>query len=204
MNTYTKVCSFSEVELTIKAHNIEIGPPVINYKPVDSSNPKGSYLLKTLILGKTLYDTLKKSREPERLSKVTGKDHISIKDLYSEYQEGILKAYEKLHSIGIIHGDPSEENIVIQKEPKEGFPLPWNGLPYRVWIIDYGFSVLAEDINIIKPIEKITIYEEIVDLYGIEYSPKNIKELFVAEIHLLIFLNIPTTYPEQIKLLRGN
>jgi len=76
---------------------------------------------------------------------------------WKKYEVNILEKLDQLHKLEIIHGDISEENIVLNLETKE------------VRLIDFGLShhvkdILVSDLDMIYEYRKIDV-ETIEDLY---------------------------------------
>jgi serine/threonine protein kinase len=83
------------------------------------------------------------------------------------YTNKIKNKVKKLHSLGIIHGDIHEDNIVVNREKD------------KVGLIDFGLSKNMPCINK-KYLKEFTIYGE--------KSPKSIEELLELELKEVDFI----------------
>lgn len=159
MATYTKRVRASELEFYRKAEEAGIAPRIVSYVQVDDR-----YELCTEQYSHTLLDVR------------TDKDEID----FIIPQAKIL--VQKLHDIGILHGDLSEENIVYDCDTK------------RVAIIDFGLSKYIENIS--------NIENEVEELYeGVRFANKTltgIPYLLSVELGILDFLSKPYIEPISI------
>lgn len=128
---HTKKCLLPEVEFSTIAAVHGIGPVVLDRELL----PCGKYKLTTKGGGVPLLSAEKPI----------------------VYIESIVELLHKLHNLGILHGDLSEENIVIDEEG-------------RVRLIDYGYSRWLKEIDIPK-------YREETDLHV-----SSIEDICAAEI----------------------
>jgi tRNA A-37 threonylcarbamoyl transferase component Bud32 len=149
MAIYTKRVRAPELEFYRKAEEAGIVPRIVNYVQVDDV-----YELSTERYSHSLWD-LRKNKE-------------DVEFILS--QAKIL--VQKLHDIGILHGDLSEENIVYDRDTK------------RVALIDFGFSKYISTIsNIERAVEELYegVYFANKELTGIPY-------LLSVELGILDFL----------------
>jgi tRNA A-37 threonylcarbamoyl transferase component Bud32 len=140
MATYTKTIRASELEFYRKAESAGIAPRIISCVQVNDH-----YELTTERYSQTLFDV---------------KDKEEVKFIIAQAKVLV----HKLHDVGILHGDLSEENIVYDRDTK------------RVAIIDYGMAkYISQIINIEKEVEELYEGERFVDkiLTGINYYQWN-------------------------------
>ena len=154
-NTYTKLVKLQEVEFYKIACVNNISPRIVDCSPVKD----GLYELTTCRYPETLYDVMAdKNRREESLLIIS-----QARDLI-----------RKLHSIGILHNDLSEENIVYDKTTSS------------VAIIDFGLS------RYIDSITSDEIPSMVENLYeGVQYatiSSCGIEYLLSVELGILAFL----------------
>lgn len=182
--SYTKICSLREVTLTQKAASAGVAPPVCSVAEVAGKRgPR--YALTTKVLGPTLMGLFPPFRGATTEKRV---------DEYCAYAPGIYDAYDRLHAIGILHNDPSEENLVIEDVPST--LLSGEVVPYKVWIIDYGMGAELDG----KTPEELRLEamaEEVIDRFGDEYAPTSPSDVYLMEKSLLCFIRAPT-YPTMI------
>lgn len=181
---YTKIASLREVTLTQKAAAAGVAPPVLDVRP-DGDKPR--FLLTTKVLGPTLFGLF--------LPPFRGSTPESRVDEYCAYAKGIYDAYDRLHAIGILHNDPSEENVVIEVNTPFTL-LSGEVIAYRVWIIDYGMST---DVASLSPEgwKDEPMAEEVMDRFGAEYAPKSLEDLFLMEKSAMCFIRAPS-YPDMV------
>lgn len=58
---------------------------------------------------------------------------VSSSNLTDEIESGILKAFDAIHSHGVVHGDVRCDNILVDEDGKS------------VWIIDFEFAKVVEE-----------------------------------------------------------
>lgn len=157
MDSHNKKVSPTELEFYTLASQHNIAPPIIRFKQVSCLSDR--YILSTELFPETLGDVM---FDPSRTSEA----HLII----SKARELV----SSLHSIGILHNDLSEENIVYDKETS------------TVAIIDFGLSRYIASITLDE------IPECIENLYeGVKYAgePGNtIEYLLHVELAILRYL----------------
>ena len=109
MISHTKTVGKKEFHFTKLASKHNIGTTLVDLKELDD----GMYSIKLELWPKTLH-----------------KESIWI-----PYRTAALQAIKKLHSIGIFHGNISEENIVVNPSNKE------------VRLIEFGLSKYISDLT---------------------------------------------------------
>lgn len=151
MNSYTKIVKVKEFEFYCQAECLKISPLLI-------SHCTDGEFIKMCVekYPHTLQDLIEGGITKQYLAEILQKAHICL---------------DKLHEIGIIHGDLSEENIVVGKD---------------IRLIDFGMSYTKESVtpeNIKEIAEEFYEGENYADnnLTGFEY----IKSL---ENGVLVFL----------------
>jgi tRNA A-37 threonylcarbamoyl transferase component Bud32 len=160
MDFHTKIVSESELKFFLRAHQHNLTPPIISYHqlaPDHKQYPKFS--LVTARFPEVLIDVLNdKDRIPESLYIL----------------ECSRKLVSSLHSIDILHGDISEENIVYDKATRS------------VALIDFGLS------KFISSIQDADVPSCVEELYeGVRYAgtPTNtIEYLLNVELGIITFL----------------
>jgi tRNA A-37 threonylcarbamoyl transferase component Bud32 len=150
MATFTKTIRAPELEFYRKAEEAGIAPRIVRYVQVEDH-----YELTTERYSHTL---------------------INVQQNKEEVQFIIAEAkmlIQKLHDLGILHGDLSEENIVYDRDTK------------RVAIIDFGLSKYIKDIT--------NVEREIKELYeGVRFADQTltgIPYLLTVELGILEFLS---------------
>lgn len=113
MDTHVKIVSWKEAEFYVRAASKEIAPAIISFKIREDGKVE---------LGTEKYPHTLSSRVREDISKE------SLEEIFHE-AHALL---EDLHNLGIIHGDISEENIVIGDD---------------VRLIDFGMSYPTTDVT---------------------------------------------------------
>lgn len=160
MGTYTKRVSNRELQFYIRASDAGIAPPILGIK----SGENQKYDLITQKMPIVLIDVMRTDLAKEIL--------IKASDLV-----------DRLHEIGILHNDLSEENIVYDPETE------------RVYLIDFGLS------REISSIQEEEIPDMIENLYeGVEYATipesNSIEYLKSVELGIITFLLENQTAPK--------
>ncbi len=137
--TFTKIVNQRELKIYELASKHNIAPKMINVEQIIPSNSKQLYKLTT---------------EKYPCTLMVCKDKDAIRNLKPK----IIELLNSMHKLGIVHLDPSEENIVID---------PVN---MDIKIIDFGLSRMAADIT----------YDEICDLLQ-EYTFVDNKHILTSD-----------------------
>lgn len=137
--TFTKIVNQRELKIYELASKHNIAPKMINVEQIIPSNSKQLYKLTTEKYPCTLMEC---------------KDKCAIQNLKPK----MIELINNMHKLGIVHLDPSEENIVTD---------PTN---MDIKIIDFGLSRMAADIT----------YDEICDLLQ-EYTFVDNKHILTSD-----------------------
>ena len=145
MDFYQKKVNVQELKISLITSENNISPPIHSFRNVND----GEYLMLMEKYPKTLLD-------------------LDLGDRIAEYQK-IVDLVNNLHGIGIVHGDISEENIVIKDND--------------VRLIDFG---LSEYIQILKNLSDIN------EIYGTDFRDPltaidNLKRRELDEVYFIVF-----------------